>query len=211
MARRLLRDVRDDRATLRDGAAVPVDDQPVFAHLRFGGSPLRASVSLGRWTLIHTIRRANRGESLALYDRESDPLELRDVAAQNPAVVARLSALLERGRAQRPAWTVGEHEISSGLPATSAWADRYNCDDRIRQLDVIDTQPGYVYDSGRQDPGTASWGFLPRPGVTEWYVYPGCDDGRIVADVVRIDKGHTEGLEENVTERIIQLMLSAGR
>jgi len=27
------------------------------------------------------------------------------------------------------------------------------------------------------------------------YVYPDCKDGRIVADVVRIDKGHTEGLE----------------
>jgi hypothetical protein len=30
-----------------------------------------------------------------------------------------------------------------------------------------------------------------------------------VADLIRIDKGHTEGLEPAVTERIIQLMLSA--
>jgi hypothetical protein len=34
-------------------------------------------------------------------------------------------------------------------------------------------------------------------------------DGRVVADVVRLDKGHTEGLEPNVTEEIIKLMLSA--
>ena len=51
---------------------------------------------------------------------------------------------------------------------------------------------------------------LPRPGVAEWWVYPGCDGGRVVADVVRMDKGHTEGLEENVTEQIIQLMMSIG-
>jgi hypothetical protein len=108
-------------------------------------------------------------------------------------------------------FTSGQHEASGGnLAAESLWAEHYNCDARVRQLDTIDTQPGFVYDSSRQDPGTASWGFLPRPGVAEWYVYPGCDNGRVVADVIRIDKGHTEGLEENVTEQIIQLMMSVG-
>ncbi len=29
---------------------------------------------------------------------------------------------------------------------------------------------------------------------------PGCNDGRVVADVIRLGKGHTEGLEPNVTE-----------
>jgi hypothetical protein len=48
-----------------------------------------------------------------------------------------------------------------------------------------------------------------RPGTAQVYVYPDCDDGRVVADVVRLDKGHTEGLEPRVTERIIQLMASA--
>ncbi len=32
---------------------------------------------------------------------------------------------------------------------------------------------------------------------------------RVVADVVRIDKGHTEGLEPKVTEELVKLMLSA--
>jgi hypothetical protein len=41
------------------------------------------------------------------------------------------------------------------------------------------------------------------------FVYPGCRDGRVVADVVRIDKGHTEGLEPRVTEELVRLMLSA--
>jgi hypothetical protein len=31
----------------------------------------------------------------------------------------------------------------------------------------------------------------------------------VVADVVRLDKGHTEGLEPKVTEELIKLMVSA--
>jgi hypothetical protein len=30
-----------------------------------------------------------------------------------------------------------------------------------------------------------------------------------VADVVRVDKGHTEGLEPNITEELVRLMVSA--
>ena len=41
------------------------------------------------------------------------------------------------------------------------------------------------------------------------FEYPGCKDGKVVADVVRIDKGHTEGLEPSVTEALVRLMLSA--
>jgi hypothetical protein len=40
------------------------------------------------------------------------------------------------------------------------------------------------------------------------FAYPDCKDGRLVADVVRLDKGHTEGLEPKVTEELIKLMLS---
>jgi len=35
--------------------------------------------------------------------------------------------------------------------------------------------------------------------------YPGAKDGRVIADVVRLDKGHTEGLEPKVTEALIKL------
>jgi poly(3-hydroxybutyrate) depolymerase len=109
-------------------------------------------------------------------------------------------------------FTSGQHEVAGGnLASTSRWAEKYHCGARQRQLDVIDTRPGYLYDSSRQDPGTASWGLLPRPGTAEWYVYPDCDGGRVVADLIRIDKGHTEGLEENVVEQIVQLMMSVGR
>ena len=99
----------------------------------------------------------------------------------------------------------GEHEIVE-LPDSSPWAEKYGCGERIH-YSVIDTQPGWVYDSART--GYPVWGMAARPGTASIYEYPDCNDGRVVADVLRIDKGHTEGLEPNVTERIIQLMVSA--
>jgi hypothetical protein len=103
---------------------------------------------------------------------------------------------------------IGEHEIGE-LPTTSTLAQRHGCDARQQRPDVVDTQPGLVHDGGRQNPGSRSWGLLPRPGTARVFVYPGCDDGRVVADVVRLDKGHTEGLEPAVTEALVALMVSA--
>jgi pimeloyl-ACP methyl ester carboxylesterase len=105
-------------------------------------------------------------------------------------------------------FAIGEHEIAS-LPSASAWGQKYSCGARVRRDDVADTTPGYVHDGGRQNPGSKQWGLLPRPGRAEVFSYPGCRDGRVVADVVRIDKGHTEGLEPRVTEELVTLMLSA--
>jgi hypothetical protein len=105
-------------------------------------------------------------------------------------------------------YTTGEHEIGE-LPSTSEWADKYSCEAREQRADIVDEKPGYVYDSTRQDPGTKGWGLLPGPGRAEVFVYDGCKSGRVVADVVRIDKGHTEGLEPHVTEELVRLMLSA--
>ena len=76
-------------------------------------------------------------------------------------------------------------------------------------LSVRDVKAGYVYDRSRQNPPNPSWGLLPGPGKSQVYVYPACKDGRVVADVVRLEKGHTEGLEPHVTEALITLMLSA--
>jgi hypothetical protein len=66
-----------------------------------------------------------------------------------------------------------------------------------------------VYDRTRQDPPNPSWGLLPAPGKAQVSVYPDCKDGRVVADAVRIDKGHTEGLEPKITEELVKLMLKA--
>lgn len=105
-------------------------------------------------------------------------------------------------------FAIGEHEIAA-VPSVSAWAQKHACGARVRREDVVDTQPGYVHDGGRQNPGSKAWGLLPRPGRAEVFVYPTCADGRVVADLVRIDKGHTEGLEPRVTEELVRMMVAA--
>ncbi len=107
-------------------------------------------------------------------------------------------------------FTTGEREMGEpGLPAESEWATKLGCDGQRRLTDVVDTQAGYVYDGSRQDPPNPSWGLLPGPGTAAVYEYPNCDDSRVVADVVRLEKGHTEGLEPEVTEKLVELMLAA--
>ena len=104
----------------------------------------------------------------------------------------------------------GQREMDDkGLPETSEWAKRLNCGPRRKAGEIADTKAGYVYDSTRQNPPNPAWGLLPRPGKAEAYEFPDCADGRVVADVVRLEKGHTEGLEPNVVEQLIKLMLSA--
>jgi pimeloyl-ACP methyl ester carboxylesterase len=105
-------------------------------------------------------------------------------------------------------FATGEHEISS-LPKMSERAQKYRCSAEPRTRAVVDSKAGYVYDGTRQDPGTKAWGLLPRPGTSEIIEFRNCKDRRIVADVVRIDKGHTEGLEPNITEELIKMMRSA--
>jgi pimeloyl-ACP methyl ester carboxylesterase len=107
-------------------------------------------------------------------------------------------------------YETGAREMDGkGLPEASAWAARYGCGPRSKPEEIGDTQAGYVYDSTRQNPANPAWGLLPRPGKAQVYVYPNCKDGKVVADVARIDKGHTEGLEPHVTEELVKLMVLA--
>jgi hypothetical protein len=103
-------------------------------------------------------------------------------------------------------FTAGQLEIEK-LPATSPWAEKYGCAARTRRPDVVDATAGYV--TATDQSRGASWGRFARPGTAEAYVYAGCRDGRVVADFVRLDKGHTEGLEPHVVEEIVKLMVSA--
>lgn len=120
----------------------------------------------------------------------------------------------------RPAWsglpevemshifTTGEHEIAS-LPQTSPWAEKYGAGPRERRADIVDSEPGQIYDTSRIDIGTKEWGLTPRPGAAQMWVCPNAKGGRVIADIVRLDKGHTEGLEPKVTEEIVKLIVSA--
>ena len=106
-------------------------------------------------------------------------------------------------------YTAGEHEFTAaGLPPHSPWAEKLKCGKREQRRDVVDTKAGYVYDGSGTRPASKIWGLKPGPGTAQVFVYPNCEGGRFVADVVRLGKGHTEGLEPNVTEEIIKLMAS---
>jgi hypothetical protein len=130
--------------------------------------------------------------------------------SHSPERLARLRA----GRADPPdadlsfIFATGEHEIAE-LPAESAWAERYGAGPRVRRPDVVDTEGGQVWDKVRQGHSTPQWGLLPRPGTARVYLYPGARHGRLIADIVRLDKGHTEGLEPHITENLVTMMLAA--
>jgi pimeloyl-ACP methyl ester carboxylesterase len=104
-------------------------------------------------------------------------------------------------------FAIGEYEQIPG--ETSPLADKYSCGKRVQLPDVLDPKAGYVWDSTRQDPGTDGWGRFPKSGRSALYQYPNCKDGRVVADVVKLGKGHTEGYEPNVTDKIMELAVSA--
>lgn len=103
-------------------------------------------------------------------------------------------------------FAVGQWEVES-LPETSPWAEKYHCRPRARREDIVDSQPGHVWDFARS--GYKVWGMKARPGVAQVYAFDACDGGRVVADVMRMDKGHTEGLEPKVTEALIRMIVAA--
>jgi pimeloyl-ACP methyl ester carboxylesterase len=103
-------------------------------------------------------------------------------------------------------FAIGELEIVK-LPETSPWAEKYGAGPRVRMPDVVDTVKGQVSDeAAKRGP---SWGRAARPGTAQIYVFPNARGGRLIADVMRLDKGHTEGLEPKITEELIKMMVSA--
>lgn len=107
-------------------------------------------------------------------------------------------------------YETGRREMGeAGFPDKSDWAAKYGCGNKVRRDDIVDTKGGYLYDSSRLNTQNPAWGLLPGPGITEVSEYPKCKDGRIVFDVARINKGHTEGLEPNATEYLVKLMTKA--
>jgi hypothetical protein len=105
-------------------------------------------------------------------------------------------------------YAIGELEAASALANDqSDWAKKYNCGTRVRRSDVVDTVRGYV--TATDQSRGPSWGTTARPGTAQVYEFPGCDDDRIVMDVIRMNKGHTEGLEPKITDAILKAMMGA--
>ena len=169
---------------------------------RLGGNPGRAS--FGARPAAPTAANAPATASPAAPAASA-------ASAVPPSISAAMAALREPPAADFSfIYETGRREMDDkGLPDSSAWAAKYNCGARRAPAEIVDTRSGYVYDSTRQNPPNPAWGLPPAPGKAEVYIYPDCKDGKIVADVVRIDKGHTEGLEPKITEELVKLMVSA--
>lgn len=105
-------------------------------------------------------------------------------------------------------YATGEREVQT-IPATSEWGQRLGCGERKAAREVADKKPGYVHDSSRLRELNSAWGLLPAGGKSQIFEFANCKDGRVLADVVRLEKGHTEGLEPNITEELIKMMLQA--
>jgi pimeloyl-ACP methyl ester carboxylesterase len=105
-------------------------------------------------------------------------------------------------------YAVGELEASSATATdASEWAAKYGCGKRVRRPDVVDDKRGYV--TATDQSRGPSWGTTARPGTAQVYEFQNCKDGRVVVDIVRVNKGHTEGLEPNITETIVKYILAA--
>ena len=107
-------------------------------------------------------------------------------------------------------YETGQREVDEkGVPETSDWAKKYGCGARGAAQEIVDTRAGYVYDSSRLNQLRPGWGLLPAAGKAQVFAFPNCKDGRVIADVVRLDKGHTEGLEPKITEELVKLLVAA--
>jgi arylsulfatase A-like enzyme len=65
----------------------------------------------GRWK---GIRLRRRDAPLALYDLRADPAEQHDMAAQHPAIVRRIEAILKTARAENEFWPVKDAPLAAG-------------------------------------------------------------------------------------------------
>jgi hypothetical protein len=164
---------------------------------RLGGNPARSAT----FSPAPAATSANRTNAAA---PAAGPL--------NPAGLSAAAALL---RELPPTdfsfiYAIGQREIDEkGVPETSEVAKKFGCGARQLPQEITDSKAGYVYDGTRLNQLRPGWGLLPAPGKAQVSVYSNCKDGRVVADVVRLDKGHTEGLEPKITEELVKLIVSA--
>lgn len=84
-----------------------------------GGPPPRdtASVAIvgGGWKLVHHTVRPGGGPEFELFDHRTDPLDLRDVAAAHPEIVARLARDLAAWKRKAEAARLAPEEATKNL------------------------------------------------------------------------------------------------
>ena len=98
-------------------AGLPADHRPAPLFWRSGGY---RAIRDGNWKLQVTTR----PRAAYLYDLATDPTEQHNVAAANPAVVARLAAAIDRQNAGLPAplWPgLIEAPVRIDVPLNAPW------------------------------------------------------------------------------------------
>jgi pimeloyl-ACP methyl ester carboxylesterase len=129
--------------------------------------------------------------------------------AAGAATAARPAVTLPDGNFSH-IFATGRREMDEkGFPETSEWATKFGCGARRGPQEITDIIPGYVYDGSTIRELRPAWGLMPAGGKAQIFTFPDCKDGRVVADVTRLEKGHTEGYEPKITEELIKMMLSA--
>jgi arylsulfatase A-like enzyme len=73
-----------------------------YLYWEFHERGFQQAARMGRWKAV----RLKNGAPLELYDLQADPKEERDVAAANPAVVAKLEAYFKTARTESQRWPV---------------------------------------------------------------------------------------------------------
>ena len=71
-----------------------------FFYWEFHERGFQQAVRMGDWKAV----RLAKDKPLELYDLKTDPAELRDVAASQPAIVAKIEAYLKTARTDSPNW-----------------------------------------------------------------------------------------------------------
>jgi arylsulfatase A-like enzyme len=73
-----------------------------FLYWEFHERGFQQAVRMGDWKAV----RPQAGEPLELYALKADPGESKNVAAQNPEVIAKIEGLLKTARADSPLWPI---------------------------------------------------------------------------------------------------------
>jgi arylsulfatase A len=73
-----------------------------FLYWEFHERGFQQAVRMGQWKAV----RLKAGAPLELYDLQTDPAEQRDVAAANPAIVAKIEAYLSTARTESERWPI---------------------------------------------------------------------------------------------------------
>ena len=95
------------------------------------------------------------------------------------------------------------------FPALAACSNSDRTATGDRQSKHFDRSALQVVVAGRVAKTQNETCLLPRPATAQVYLYLNARDARLIADIVRLNKGHTEGLEPKIIEELVKMIVAA--